>query len=100
MVIDWSLSNVSLPPGTHLLKGDPAAISSQLISSYIVKKVSITGSTRVGKLILKQAAENGLVNLAGHGSVGGVRASIYNAMSFDGVKALVEFMRDFEKNYE
>ena len=47
-----------VPPGVvNLLSGDPAKISSQLISSDIVKKVSITGSTRVGKLILKQAAE-------------------------------------------
>ncbi len=47
-----------VPPGVvNLLSGDPAAISSQLISSDIVKKISITGSTRVGKLILKQAAD-------------------------------------------
>jgi len=47
-----------VPPGVvNLLSGDPAKISSQLISSDIIKKVSITGSTRVGKLILKQAAE-------------------------------------------
>ena len=47
-----------LPPGVvNLLSGDPAYISDQLLSSNIVKKVSITGSTRVGKLILKKAAE-------------------------------------------
>ena len=47
-----------VPPGVvNLLSGDPAEISSELISSDIVKKISITGSTRVGKLILKQAAE-------------------------------------------
>ena len=47
-----------VPPGVvNLLSGDPADISSELISSDIVKKISITGSTRVGKLILKQAAE-------------------------------------------
>jgi succinate-semialdehyde dehydrogenase/glutarate-semialdehyde dehydrogenase len=47
-----------LPPGVvNLLSGDPPFISDQLLSSDIIKKVSITGSTRVGKIILKKAAE-------------------------------------------
>ena len=47
-----------VPAGVvNLLSGDPAAISSELIQSDIIKKISITGSTRVGKLILKQAAD-------------------------------------------
>ena len=47
-----------VPPGVvNLLSGDPPAIAEQLIQSDIVKKISITGSTRVGKLILKQAAD-------------------------------------------
>jgi len=47
-----------VPAGVvNLLSGDPPTIAKQLISSDIVKKISITGSTRVGKLILKQAAE-------------------------------------------
>ena len=47
-----------VPPGVvNLLSGDPAGISEELIKSDIVKKISITGSTRVGKLILKQAAD-------------------------------------------
>jgi len=47
-----------VPPGVvNLLSGDPPAIAEQLIKSDIVKKISITGSTRVGKLILKQAAD-------------------------------------------
>ncbi|MDH4394361.1 MAG: 3-phosphoserine/phosphohydroxythreonine transaminase [Limnobacter sp.] len=45
---------------------------------------------------LSQAAERGLVQLKGHKSVGGMRASIYNAMPYEGVAALVDFMRDFE----
>ena len=52
------MNEAGVPPGVvNLLSGDPASISSQLISSNIIKKVSITGSTRVGKLILKQAAD-------------------------------------------
>ncbi len=51
-------NEAGVPPGVvNLLSGDPAFISDQLLSSNIVKKVSITGSTRVGKLILKKAAE-------------------------------------------
>ncbi len=52
------IKEAGVPPGVvNLLSGDPASISSQLISSDTVKKISVTGSTRVGKLILKQAAD-------------------------------------------
>jgi len=52
------IKDCGVPPGTvNLLSGDPAGITTQLLSSNIVKKVSITGSTRVGKIILKQAAD-------------------------------------------
>jgi len=44
---------------------------------------------------LKQAKARGLVQLKGHRSVGGMRASIYNAMPLDGVRALAEFMKEF-----
>jgi len=49
------------------------------------------------KLFLKEAEENHLLNLAGHRSVGGMRASIYNAVPLEGVQALVDFMDDFAK---
>ena len=52
------VNEAGVPPGVvNLLSGNPAEIASQLISSDIIKKISITGSTRVGKIILKQAAE-------------------------------------------
>jgi phosphoserine aminotransferase len=47
---------------------------------------------------VKEAAAAGLVNLAGHRLVGGMRASIYNAMPVEGVKALIRFIEKFEKN--
>jgi len=47
---------------------------------------------------LKQAGERGLLQLKGHRSVGGMRASIYNAMPLEGVQALVDFMNEFAKN--
>jgi phosphoserine aminotransferase len=48
---------------------------------------------------LKGAKERGMVQLKGHRSVGGMRASIYNAMPVEGVKALLDYMREFEKSH-
>jgi phosphoserine aminotransferase len=45
---------------------------------------------------VKEAAAAGLINLAGHRLVGGMRASIYNAMPIEGVQALINFMKKFE----
>jgi phosphoserine aminotransferase len=50
------------------------------------------------KVFLQQSEAAGLLNLKGHRSVGGMRASIYNAVSEDAVDALISFMRDFETN--
>lgn len=50
-------------------------------------------------LFLEKAAKAGLLQLKGHKSVGGMRASIYNAMPLKGVQALVQFMQDFEKEH-
>jgi phosphoserine aminotransferase len=50
-------------------------------------------------VFLAEARENNLVTLKGHRSVGGMRASIYNAMPEEGVQALVDFMADFEKRH-
>jgi len=58
----------------------------------------ITGDPAMDEKFVKEAAAAGLVNLKGHRSVGGMRASIYNAMPLAGVEALVEFMASFEKN--
>jgi phosphoserine aminotransferase len=46
---------------------------------------------------LAEATENGLIGLKGHRSVGGCRASLYNAVTIDSIKKLVNFMREFEK---
>jgi phosphoserine aminotransferase len=48
---------------------------------------------------LEQAKRQGLVQLKGHRSIGGMRASIYNAMPIEGVQTLVDFMRAFERNH-
>ena len=58
----------------------------------------VTGNEELDAKFVKEAAAAGFVNLKGHRSVGGMRASIYNAMPIEGVEALVKFMAEFEKN--
>jgi phosphoserine aminotransferase len=57
----------------------------------------VTGDAELDKKFAKEADAAGLKNLKGHRSVGGMRASIYNAMPEEGVAALVEFMKDFAR---
>ena len=56
----------------------------------------VTGDADLDALFVKEAKAAGLENLKGHRSVGGMHASIYNAMPMEGVEALVAFMKDFE----
>ena len=58
----------------------------------------VTPSDELNAKFVSEAAQAGFVNLKGHRSVGGMRASIYNAMPIEGVEQLVEFMKEFEKN--
>ena len=58
----------------------------------------VTGDADLDKKFASEAAKAGLKNLKGHRSVGGMRASIYNAMPYEGVAKLVEFMKEFAKN--
>ena len=57
----------------------------------------VTGDPDLDAKFVKEAKEAGLENLKGHRTVGGMRASIYNAMPIEGVEKLVEFMKKFEK---
>ncbi len=56
----------------------------------------VTGNPDLDAKFVKEAAEAGFINLKGHRSVGGMRASIYNAMPYEGVEKLVAFMKEFE----
>ena len=60
--------------------------------------VFVTGNADLDKKFVAEAKGAGLVNLAGHRSIGGMRASIYNAMPMEGVEALIEFMKKFEED--
>ena len=79
---------------------------SKLFKGTVVKKDRsimnvpfITGSEELDALFVKESKAAGLENLKGHRTVGGMRASIYNAMPKAGVEKLVEFMSDFEKKH-
>ncbi len=63
----------------------------------IMNVTFVTGNAELDKKFVSEAEKAGLVNLKGHRSVGGMRASIYNAMPYEGVEKLVEFMAEFEK---
>lgn len=56
----------------------------------------VTANKDMDAKFVKEATENGLISLKGHKLVGGMRASIYNAMPYEGVKKLVDFMKKFE----
>ncbi|MGM9552076.1 MAG: 3-phosphoserine/phosphohydroxythreonine transaminase [Clostridia bacterium] len=79
--------------------------SSSLFKGTVVKEDRsimnvpfVTGNEELDKKFVAEAKEAGFVNLKGHRTVGGMRASIYNAMPMEGVKALVDFMAKFEQN--
>ncbi len=59
----------------------------------------VTGNKELDALFVKEAKAAGFENLKGHRSVGGMRASIYNAMPYEGVEALVKFMAEFEAKH-
>ena len=60
----------------------------------------VTGDADLDAEFIKAASAAGFVNLKGHRSVGGMRASIYNAMPIEGVQKLVEFMKKFEEEHQ
>ena len=77
---------------SELFKGTVVAKDRSLMNVPFV-----TGNDEMDAKFVKEAAAAGFVNLKGHRTVGGMRASIYNAMPLDGVKKLVEFMKKFEE---
>ena len=78
--------------------------SSKLFNGTVVKEdrslmnvPCITGNKELDDKFIKEAKKVGIENIRGHRTVGGMRASIYNAMPIEGVKYLVEFMKKFEE---
>ena len=111
LVYEWVLSIGGLTTMEKMNKEKAALLYDYLDSQdyYIapVKKefrsmmnvTFVTGNEDLDKKFPKEAEKAGLMNLKGHRSVGGMRASIYNAMPKEGIEALIAFMKDFaEKN--
>ncbi len=78
--------------------------NSTLFHSYVDKSCRslmnipfVTKSKELDDKFIKQATLNNIINIKGHRSIGGMRASIYNAMPIEGVEFLVDFMQKFEK---
>lgn len=111
LVFEWLLEHGGVPAmhQTNLKKAEllygyidssefynnPIAIANRSLMNV---PFTLTDSN-LDKLFLQEAEANHLLNLAGHRSVGGMRASIYNAVPLEGVQALVNFMDDFAKRH-
>lgn len=108
LVFEW-LKDLGGIPGMQKINEEKAGIlydyidNSAMFKSPIVREDRsimnvpfIATSKELEDKFIKDAKETGLVQLAGHRSVGGMRASIYNAMPIEGVKKLVDFMKKFE----
>ena len=81
--------------GSKLFKGTVVPEDRSLMNVPFV-----TGDSDLDAAFVKAAEAAGFVNLKGHRTVGGMRASIYNAMPIEGVEKLVEFMKEFEANHQ
>ena len=69
----------------------------ELVGGLLTEFLEMNGYELYNVEFVKEAKAEGLESLKGHRSVGGMRASIYNAMPIEGVQALVEYMKEFEK---
>ncbi len=111
LVLDWLKNEIGGLSEMKKINEKKAGIlydfldSSKLFRGTVVKKDRslmnvpfVTGNEELDAKFVKESAAAGFVNLKGHRSVGGMRASIYNAMPVEGVEKLVDFMKEFEKN--
>ncbi len=108
LVLDWVAEKGGLEAMAELNKAKAAILYDYLDESKLFKATVqgkdrslmnvpfVTGNDELDAKFVAESKKAGFINLKGHRSVGGMRASIYNAMPIEGVKALVEFMRKFE----
>lgn len=109
LVFEWMLENGGVKAMEKLNREKAAILYDYLDQSKLFKGTVeprsrslmnipfITGSEELDTKFISEASKKGLKTLKGHRSVGGMRASIYNAMPREGVEALVSFMKEFEK---
>lgn len=109
LVLEWLKNDIGSLENMKKINEEKAAVlydfldQSQLFKGTVEKDSRslmnipfVTGNEELDKKFVAEAGKKGFVNIKGHRSVGGMRASIYNAMPTEGVKALVEFMKEFE----
>jgi len=87
-----------LEASKHFLSPVEKSCRSLMNIPFILREADPEKRKGIEARFLKEAAEAGLVNLAGHRLVGGMRASMYNAMPIEGVRALIAFIEKFEKS--
>jgi phosphoserine aminotransferase len=110
LVFEW-LKGLGGVPAIYEANKEKAALlydfldNSKLFKGTVVPKDRslmnapfVTGKEELDEAFIKAASAKGLVNLKGHRTVGGMRASIYNAMPIEGVRSLVGFMKEFESS--
>ena len=108
LTLDWVLKEGGVPAMDARRRERAAMLYDYLDNSRLFKTHALpgsrsfmnvtfrTGSDETDAAFIKGAAEHGLVNLKGHKLAGGMRASIYNAMPVEGVRALIAYMKEFE----
>lgn len=108
--LEYMLENGGIPVMAEKAKARSELLYSYIDSSegYYINKVEAKYRSRMNipfrvccneeleAKFIKEAAVKGLIELKGHRSVGGIRASIYNAMPIEGVQALIDFMTEFK----
>lgn len=111
LVFDWLKSNGGIAAMAEINQRKSAALYAAIDNSgFYANPVEVQSrswmnvpftlaDSELDGLFLEEAKQNGLVTLKGHRSVGGMRASIYNAMPEEGVNSLIAFMADFEKRH-
>ena len=112
LVLEWVKNEIGGLEKMKELNEKKAAIlydfldNSKLFKGTVVKEDRslmnvpfVTGDADLDAEFVKTCTENGIVNIKGHRSVGGMRASIYNAMPIEGVEKLVAVMKEFEEKH-
>jgi len=110
LVLDWIKDEFSTLENLHAINKQKANLIYEVLDESnfyqavtnkedrsIMNIPFVTPSKELDESFITQAKEQGMINLKGHRSVGGMRASIYNAMDLQGVKHLVKFMKEFEE---
>jgi phosphoserine aminotransferase len=98
LVFEWLLEQGGVEAIEKLNIAKAQLLYEAIDSSHLYVNNVVAKNRSLNEAFLKGAEARGLLQLKGHRSVGGMRASIYNAMPIEGVQSLVNYMQEFEKN--